>query len=207
MYHRVIAVGAMILLAFCWALDVTPYTQAGQLHRKPRNTTNQMLEIPLAEDAIIRFKKAPKQYDDKGKAITPTEAQLKELKGDPKLPGYKADYDDLKLGQTVEVRVARPKKTKNSTEGEKAQWVTLTTITARIAHSGRRRPGGANAEANGKAETNTGDKLVLEANITALTQAGLKVSQGQQNLTLGDDIYATRVMIAADVQSDKQKRE
>jgi hypothetical protein len=209
MYRRVIAIGSMILLVSCWALDMTPSMQAAQPHRKPPNTKNQKLEIPLTEDALIRFKKAPKQYDDKGKPIAPTEAQLKELKGDPKVPGYKAEFADLKQGQILEVRLGRPKKTTNGAGGEKPQWKTLTTITGRLARSNRRQPGAAKAAAKGQADTEPGlktsEKLILETNIAALMQSGLEVSQGGQNLTLGNDIYAIRVMIVADVQPDKQK--
>jgi hypothetical protein len=36
------------------------------------STCRRKVEISLADDAVIRFKKAPKQFDDKGKPATPT---------------------------------------------------------------------------------------------------------------------------------------
>ena len=52
--------------------------------------TQRKVEVSLADEAVIRFKKAPKQFDDKGKPVTPTAEQLQAMKGDPKLPGYAA---------------------------------------------------------------------------------------------------------------------
>ena len=198
MNPRVIAFSALILVS-CLALTLTQAVQAVQLQRKPRNQTPQNLEIPLADDAVIRFKKPPKQYDDNGKQITPTEAQLKELKGDPKLPGYKAEISDLKPGQVLEVRLSRPKKTTSNGLGDKPPWKTVATITARVARSNDRRRGG------GMADTQTSQKLTLEPDTSALIDAGLTVTRAQRSLTLDSDIYATRVMIVTDVQTDTRK--
>jgi hypothetical protein len=205
MYRTLIASAAVIVLTLWWTLDRTPRTQGGQYHRKAHKATNQKLEILLAQDALIRFKQAPKQYDEQGKPFTPSAAQLQELKGDPKLPGYQATFDALKAGQLVEVRLARPKKAQAMNVGDKPQWKTLATITARVAHSDRDRPGDVTGKGKAEADTKAGDKLIIEPNLATLLQSGLKVSQGPQHLTLGNDIYATRVMILADGQPDKQK--
>jgi hypothetical protein len=159
--------------------------------------TPQNLEISLADDAVIRFKKPPKQYDDNGKPISPTEAQLKELKGDPKLPGYKAEFSDLKPGQVLEIRLSRLKKPTNNGSGIKLRWKSVATITARVARSNDRR--------RGKADTQASQKLVLEPDTSALIDAGLTVSRGERNSTLDGDIYATRIMIVSDVQPDTHK--
>jgi hypothetical protein len=190
--NRKVIVVASILSASCWAAAIQ-----AQPPRRFRPAVHQMLEVSLAEDVLIRYKKAPTQYDANGKPVTPTQAQLKDLKGDPALPGYRAEFDDLKPGQLLEIRLGRPKKSANNAQGDKTQWKTLTTITARVARSNDQ------SDADAKPGAKKAEKIVLEANLGDLAQAGLKVSPGPRNLTLGDDVYATRVMIVADAQPQK----
>src|SRR5438876_4919279 len=102
--------------------------------------TQRKVEVSLADEAVIRFKKAPKQFDDKGKPITPTAEQLQAMKGDSKLPGYAAELSDLKAGQSVKVSLGRRKmpKGEKATEAgtekkaDKPTWSSLGEITARL---------------------------------------------------------------------------
>lgn len=63
-------------------------------------------QLEFAENLEVRWAQPPTQFDKKGKAIKPTPAMLKDLKGpDPKKPGYTATLDDLREGQLVVVHL------------------------------------------------------------------------------------------------------
>jgi hypothetical protein len=65
-------------------------------------------ELETVDDVIVRVMDKPVQFDDKGKPKPYTAEELKELKGpDPSLPGYRSDFDSLKVGQTVRVTFGR----------------------------------------------------------------------------------------------------
>jgi hypothetical protein len=72
----------------------------------------------------VRIAQPPTEYDDKGNAKKLTKAELKALKGpDPNLPGYSAEYEQLKTGQVVTVYLPKQKqqtKTKTTTKTEDA---------------------------------------------------------------------------------------
>jgi hypothetical protein len=67
-----------------------------------------------AVDAIkVRVAQLPTILDeDTGKPKKLTKDQIKELKGDPKLPGYNAEFNQLRVDQTVTVYLAKKAKTK-----------------------------------------------------------------------------------------------
>jgi hypothetical protein len=64
------------------------------------------------DDVKVRTKNPPVAYDDKGNKKKYTAKELKELKGDSKLPGYSAEFNDLKQNQVVEVSLVRKKSDK-----------------------------------------------------------------------------------------------
>jgi hypothetical protein len=69
------------------------------------------VDLTPAEDMIVRTNFVPVEFDEKGKPRKRTQKELKELKGDPKLPGYQADASALKRGQEVTCYLETPKKT------------------------------------------------------------------------------------------------
>jgi hypothetical protein len=73
----------------------------------------QNLKIMTIDDVKVRTINPPVQYDDKGKKKVYTAKEKKELKGDPKLPGYTAGFEDLKVNQVVEVTLVRKKTDKD----------------------------------------------------------------------------------------------
>jgi len=69
------------------------------------------LELAAGDDMKVRTMLPPVEYDDKGKVKKLTPKELKALKGpDQNVPGFPADFDNLKPGQTVRVYVTKPKK-------------------------------------------------------------------------------------------------
>jgi hypothetical protein len=78
-------------------------------NKSPSTTQHRDFDLQSTEDAQVRLQDPPVQYDEKGNRKKYTPKELRELKGDPKLPGYAADWSDLKVGQTVKVTVTRPK--------------------------------------------------------------------------------------------------
>ena len=77
-------------------------------------TQHKDFDLDAAADVKVRRQDPPVQYDDKGNVKKYTTKELNDLKGDPKLPGYAADWTDLKVGQTVKVTVVTPKKDKDA---------------------------------------------------------------------------------------------
>jgi hypothetical protein len=74
----------------------------------------QDVKVMTIDDVKIRTKNPPVAYDDKGNKKKYTAKELKELKGDSKLPGYSAEFNDLKQNQVVEVSLVRKKSDKGS---------------------------------------------------------------------------------------------
>src|SRR5215471_4803028 len=67
----------------------------------------QDVKVMSTDDVKVRTKNPPVAYDDKGNKKKYTPKELKELKGDSKLPGYSAEFSDLKQNQIVEVSLVR----------------------------------------------------------------------------------------------------
>jgi flagellar motor protein MotB len=65
------------------------------------------VELELAEDVKVRSAQPVQQFDDKGNIKRYTAKELRELKGNEKMPGFPAELSDLQPGQTVLVKVVR----------------------------------------------------------------------------------------------------
>jgi hypothetical protein len=65
------------------------------------------VELVPADDLKVRTARPPLEYDDKGYPKKYTKDELKELKGDARLPGYAADFDSVQNGQVVVAYLAR----------------------------------------------------------------------------------------------------
>jgi len=205
---RFLVLTAFVCLGLVLNAGTSPEANAGG-QRIRAAVSHPELEIRVADDLVVRFKKAPRQFDDKGKPITPTHEQLQALKGDPKLPGYAADYADLKAGQIVQIRLGKRKLPRDAkaTEAEAARkpiWTSLGEITGRVVKvEGLNDPA---AQGKGKKAQQAGaveQKVVIEVDAVALVRAGHKLSGGQGKESLGEDTYATRIMIVSDADAEK----
>jgi hypothetical protein len=82
--------------------------QANAYNKKTRD-----IDFDVDEKLKVRIVQPATEYDDKGKPKTYTKAELKALKGpDTTLPGYMAEYEQLRAGQIVKVFVAKQKQEK-----------------------------------------------------------------------------------------------
>jgi hypothetical protein len=72
-------------------------------------TTTKDVEWQATDDVKVRMRNPPVQFDDKGRVKKYTRKELKELKGDDKLPGYPGEFSDIKQDQIVQVTLLRPK--------------------------------------------------------------------------------------------------
>lgn len=72
-------------------------------------SATQDVELSMVDDAIVRTASPREQFDEKGRVKRLTRAELKELKGDPKQPGYKAEFGDIATDQVVQVSLVRKK--------------------------------------------------------------------------------------------------
>jgi hypothetical protein len=70
----------------------------------------------MADDNVkVRIKEPPPEYDDKGNPVKLTKAELKKLKGpDLTLPGYTAEFEQVHVGQYVQVYLPKPKAAKST---------------------------------------------------------------------------------------------
>jgi hypothetical protein len=67
------------------------------------------LDVETSDDVVVRSASPPPKFDDKGNVKKYTAKELKDLRGDTKLPGYPRDFDDLRPDQVVELRLVKPK--------------------------------------------------------------------------------------------------
>jgi hypothetical protein len=67
------------------------------------------VEIQASEDVVVRAARPPEQFDEKGKIKKYTREELKELKGDTKLPGYKAEFSDIGTESIVQISLVKKK--------------------------------------------------------------------------------------------------
>jgi hypothetical protein len=75
------------------------------------------LDFQTGDDIQVRSLHPPAAFDDKGNVRKYTAQELRELRGNGRLPGYKADLQDLQPGQLVEVYLYR----RRHAAGEKPQ--------------------------------------------------------------------------------------
>ncbi len=61
------------------------------------------IDLGTTEDLVVRMKDPPPKFDDKGKPARYSAKELAELKGESKLPGYKAEWADLRTNQLLQV--------------------------------------------------------------------------------------------------------
>lgn len=90
------------------------------------------VEWQSIDDVNVRRPKPPAAFDDKGNPKRYTRKELRELKGDPKLPGFPAEFSDLKPGQYVQVvlvrKKGRPRRPAADPTGEYAPHMSLIVI-------------------------------------------------------------------------------
>jgi hypothetical protein len=71
---------------------------------------NKELYVQAIDDVVVRSSKPIPRFDDKGELKKKfTRAELKELRGNGKLPGYKANYEDVQVDQIVQVTLVKKK--------------------------------------------------------------------------------------------------
>jgi hypothetical protein len=84
-------------------------------------TTSKDIEVQAADDIKVRLMNPPVEFNDKGKPKKYTQKELSRLRGpDRSLPGYTADFENLKPGQTVKVYLVKKKDPPRS-PGKKAK--------------------------------------------------------------------------------------
>jgi hypothetical protein len=87
--------------------------QMMQVHKENHN-----VDVDASDDVKVRLKDPPVTFDDKGNAKKYSAKELKELKGDPKLPGYAGDFDSIHQDQIVQVQLSKMKETQPKKAGK-----------------------------------------------------------------------------------------
>jgi hypothetical protein len=67
------------------------------------------VEWTAADEVKVRMKYPPPKFDDKGRPKRYTTKELQELRGNDRLPGFPAEFSDIKAGQIVEVTLLQSK--------------------------------------------------------------------------------------------------
>ncbi len=84
-------------------------------------TTTKDIEVQATDDVKVRLLTPPVEFDDKGRPKKYTSKELAKLRGpDHSLPGYTAEFDNLKPGQVVKVYLAKKKEAPKAS-GKKAK--------------------------------------------------------------------------------------
>ncbi|HEV8060529.1 MAG TPA: hypothetical protein VGP68_11675, partial [Gemmataceae bacterium] len=85
----------------------------GEVHsqtRSKRAPAQKQVKLDVVDAVQVRTRLLPMAFDDKGAQRKLTKEEVKELRGtDSKVPGYAADYSDLKAGQAVIIYLGRMK--------------------------------------------------------------------------------------------------
>lgn len=109
--------------------------RGSQLPQQRLTTKVYDLELTVAPDAKVRIKNVPPRFDAKGQLLKYSADELKELRGDTpedkKLPGYKRDLADLKVGDVVTVTLAQPQP--DPRDKDKSHWVPAGQLTGTVA--------------------------------------------------------------------------
>jgi hypothetical protein len=80
-----------------------------QAQRNMYTNSHVEVEVQAIDDVVVRRVRPADTFDEKGKIKKLTRAELKEQKGDPKQPGYKAEFGDLSADQYITLTVVRKK--------------------------------------------------------------------------------------------------
>jgi hypothetical protein len=80
---------------------------AARITQVEKQTKN--VDITGTDDVKVRLSEPPPAFDDKGNIKKRTEKELKELKGDSKLPGYPGEWSDVRQGSYVKLSLVKKK--------------------------------------------------------------------------------------------------
>jgi hypothetical protein len=80
----------------------------------------QDVEYPLAKNVIVRQMTLPPAVNDAGKPRQRTAEELRKLKGTGNLPGYAAEFSQLRPDDVVRVQLVQPKPPKGAKPGDPA---------------------------------------------------------------------------------------
>jgi hypothetical protein len=70
------------------------------------------VDIEAGDNVVVRRQEPPVEFDEKGNIKRLSAKELRELKGNnPRLPGYAADFDDIKPEQVIKIKLAKMKET------------------------------------------------------------------------------------------------
>lgn len=81
--------------------------QLAQWQAQGRGYTRKPVDMRATETCKVRIMYPPMEYNEEGKLKKWTKKELAALKGNSKLPGYESNFESLKVGQLVEVYLAK----------------------------------------------------------------------------------------------------
>lgn len=145
MFQRVFRVSFVGTLALAWQLAVGGTSSTLEAAPKPPvvrphtqghlTATQKNVDIQAVDDVVVRRSRMKELYDENGKVRQPTAEERAAAKGNSNLPGYEADVNELKAGQTLKLTLLKKKETKTTGGGQangadtKTEWVPAGTIT------------------------------------------------------------------------------
>jgi hypothetical protein len=80
---------------------------AAQLQAAARDLYVNDVELSAADDVMVRVAHPPATFDEKGRVKKYTKKELRELKGDSKLPGYQGEFSNLRQNQIVRIELVK----------------------------------------------------------------------------------------------------
>jgi pentapeptide MXKDX repeat protein len=83
--------------------------------------TPMKIDLVTTEDVVVRLATPRPEFDEKGKLKKHTAKELKELRGDSKLPGFAGEFSDLKTNLYVTLSLVRKKDAPRPKPGPKSK--------------------------------------------------------------------------------------
>ena len=113
LFNRRLGIGFVVL-----GLNLVSGQEAHSQTGAKRALVQKQVKLSAVDGVQVRTRLLPIAFDDKGAPRKLTTEEVKELRGsDPKLPGYAADYADLKAGQAVLIYLGRIKPSTSPKDG------------------------------------------------------------------------------------------
>jgi len=91
------------------ALQALAQMQQHQANLLTYEKKDHEIELSTVDEVEVRAAKPKPEFDEKGNVKRLTKKELKELKGDPKKPGYKAEFGDVQPDQIIKVQLVKKK--------------------------------------------------------------------------------------------------
>ena len=105
-----VTISFLIMTAVWTQIGRLQVSNSGGPQSDEQKEETKTVELQVGDDMKVRLNDPPVGFDEKGTAKKYTAKELRELKGDSKLPGFPADLSNLAYDQMLRVQLVVHKK-------------------------------------------------------------------------------------------------